>query len=300
MSVKAMAWAFEKRVGDAIAKSVLLALADFANDDGVCWPSTGRIAFKAECARQTLFDKFRWLEQMGFLGRLNRQKEQKSSLYVLNIRDLQPQELGVALSSLATRGVTDDEGTLVATAGQALSPCGDKPLSPRDDNPCRPAATMNPSANHQKKERSYRDDASLISSQPEQPQPDGTDQSKTVSFGEYDFVSDDGSLVIRAADFAAIGRECPNLTQASIRNLTRHAARAWLLDHKPEERLAKLRAFFRRKNDEPAKQRAAPAPAGRSERIARGSAERAEREAQQKRRNAVLEGIRERKRTAAK
>lgn len=47
MSIKIMSWVWENGPNSAPARLVLLALADFCNDDGVCWPSMDRIAKKA-------------------------------------------------------------------------------------------------------------------------------------------------------------------------------------------------------------------------------------------------------------
>ena len=51
MSVRAMAWAFEQRVGSPMAKLVLLKLADHADENGECFPSIGRIAADTEMNR---------------------------------------------------------------------------------------------------------------------------------------------------------------------------------------------------------------------------------------------------------
>lgn len=68
MSVKAVAWAYEQRTGDPVKKSVLVAIADVADDEGYCWPSVALIAFKAEVHSRTVQRHLRSLEAMGLLA----------------------------------------------------------------------------------------------------------------------------------------------------------------------------------------------------------------------------------------
>jgi hypothetical protein len=95
MSVEAIAWAFKKQIGDSIAKLILLALADYANDDGACWPTGDTLAAKAECSRRSLYNKFEELEQRGLLRKIQRRDSEgdlASNIYILNVRDLAPQD----------------------------------------------------------------------------------------------------------------------------------------------------------------------------------------------------------------
>jgi hypothetical protein len=47
MSIKVMSWVWENGPADAVDRLVLLALADFCNDTGDCWPSMDTIGAKA-------------------------------------------------------------------------------------------------------------------------------------------------------------------------------------------------------------------------------------------------------------
>jgi len=53
----------------AVDKIILLALADFADDDGVCWPRQGTIAIKTGVTRQTVNQKMRQMEASGLLAK---------------------------------------------------------------------------------------------------------------------------------------------------------------------------------------------------------------------------------------
>ena len=54
MSVEAMTWAWSQTVGDAGAKAVLVALANFADEDGRCWPGVARLAHMTDQGERTV------------------------------------------------------------------------------------------------------------------------------------------------------------------------------------------------------------------------------------------------------
>ena len=55
--------AFHAKCGDALAKLVLLNLANRANDDGECWPSLARIAQDCETSESSVKRKLLLLEK---------------------------------------------------------------------------------------------------------------------------------------------------------------------------------------------------------------------------------------------
>lgn len=68
MSVKAISWAFDQAL-EPSRKIVLLALADFADDAGACWPSMERIAAKSSMSRRTVVRAISELEEAGLVSR---------------------------------------------------------------------------------------------------------------------------------------------------------------------------------------------------------------------------------------
>ena len=84
-STKYLFDAFHAKCGDALAKLVLLNLANRANDDGECWPSLERIAMECETSTRTVIRKIEKLERLGHVRRVRRAKEgmKTSNLYVL-------------------------------------------------------------------------------------------------------------------------------------------------------------------------------------------------------------------------
>lgn len=69
MSIKLMTAAWEREDLAATHKLVLLALADWANDEGLCWPSINRLAIKTSMASRSVQRLIRQLEEMGFVRR---------------------------------------------------------------------------------------------------------------------------------------------------------------------------------------------------------------------------------------
>lgn len=64
-----MAWAVEQKTGDAIARSLLLTLANYADEHGKCWPSLNRLSDDCEMHRATVIRKLEQLSQRGLITR---------------------------------------------------------------------------------------------------------------------------------------------------------------------------------------------------------------------------------------
>jgi DNA-binding MarR family transcriptional regulator len=86
MSFKHMAWAMEVRVGDPLAKLLLVALADRADKErGQCWPSLSRLCEDTEMSKASVTRRLSYLEQQGFVHRT--QRDQSSTLYTLPLTE---------------------------------------------------------------------------------------------------------------------------------------------------------------------------------------------------------------------
>jgi hypothetical protein len=70
MSTQALDWARRQTVGDAHAKSLLRAIADYCDEDGRCFPSLGRLAGDCELSDDTIRRKAKLLEDGGWLVRV--------------------------------------------------------------------------------------------------------------------------------------------------------------------------------------------------------------------------------------
>ena len=72
-------------------KLVLIALADMADDDGICWPAMKKVAKKSLCSKRTAQRAIGRFEDMQILSKTERPKEQKrndSNLYQLDFMAL--------------------------------------------------------------------------------------------------------------------------------------------------------------------------------------------------------------------
>lgn len=69
MSIKLMTAVWERDDLSSTQKLVLLALADWANDEGLCWPSIARICTKASLKQRAVQMAIRSLEDAGFIRR---------------------------------------------------------------------------------------------------------------------------------------------------------------------------------------------------------------------------------------
>ena len=86
MSVKIMSWAWSQKL-EPTKKLILMALADYADDDGVCWPSMNRLADKCNVSRRTILRNINVLKDDGILSSSHRHREDgsmSSSRYVIH------------------------------------------------------------------------------------------------------------------------------------------------------------------------------------------------------------------------
>jgi DNA-binding transcriptional MocR family regulator len=101
MSFRHMAWAMETKIGDPLAKLLLVALADRADKDtGQCWPSLARLCEDTEMSMATVTRRLHYLEEHRFIQR--EQRDQKSTLYTLSLTE-RPLSLPERTPSLSQR-----------------------------------------------------------------------------------------------------------------------------------------------------------------------------------------------------
>jgi hypothetical protein len=68
MSVKALRWARRQRAGSLSTKAVLLVLAEYADDQGMCWPSTRTLADDCETDQRTVRRLLERLRETGLIA----------------------------------------------------------------------------------------------------------------------------------------------------------------------------------------------------------------------------------------
>jgi DNA-binding transcriptional MocR family regulator len=91
----------ETKIGDPLAKLLLVALADRADKDtGQCWPSLARLCEDTEMSMATVTRRLHYLEEHRFIQR--EQRDQKSTLYTLSLTE-RPLSLPERTPSLSQR-----------------------------------------------------------------------------------------------------------------------------------------------------------------------------------------------------
>ena len=93
MSVQAITWALALKTGSPTTKAVLLALANYANEDGESWHSQKRIADDTELSRHSVMRSMEYLADHGVLGREKRYRADGTRTTDMIILDLSCREL---------------------------------------------------------------------------------------------------------------------------------------------------------------------------------------------------------------
>ena len=117
MSIKLMSQAWDAEIGGT-ELLVLLSLADFANDEGECFPSLDTIAKKAKIGKSTLKYILKAFEDLGAIERERRYREngsQTSTRYKILRLDITKEEYQKAYQK--ARGYTKKEGGGHTVAG---------------------------------------------------------------------------------------------------------------------------------------------------------------------------------------
>lgn len=119
MSIKATNWAFDQQLKPG-PKILLLAIADAADDDFLCFPSVEHLTRKATMSRATVFRTLEFLEEHGYLVRSQRYADngrRRSTLYRVNVG-----------SQIETEGSQPETGEgLTGETGEGLS--GETPIT---------------------------------------------------------------------------------------------------------------------------------------------------------------------------
>lgn len=84
MSVRLMSAVFESDL-PATDRMVMLSLADHANDDGLCYPSIGRLTRRTGLGERTIQEAIRRLEKSGLLDVQKNGGPKGVNVYIINI-----------------------------------------------------------------------------------------------------------------------------------------------------------------------------------------------------------------------
>lgn len=74
MSLSAMTWAVQAPISRPTAKLALVCLADYASEEGLCYPSQKSLAERVGVTERALRDALQWLETEGYVVRAERRR----------------------------------------------------------------------------------------------------------------------------------------------------------------------------------------------------------------------------------
>lgn len=86
MSVEAITWAFSQRVGRSSAKQLLVAMANCAGPDMICWPSTKYLEEATDQDRKTVIENIRRLKELGFIKPTGARKGRTGQVVVYELK----------------------------------------------------------------------------------------------------------------------------------------------------------------------------------------------------------------------
>lgn len=135
MSVRCITWAFDTRVGDHIAKAILVKLADNANDDGICWPKVKQISDQTEIPERTVKRKLAWLESEGFIERTHQRDDGRFSRTIYQL--VKAGGHG-GLRPGATEGRSPGANARAFLGPSSLEPSEEHPPTPHGNGVMRP------------------------------------------------------------------------------------------------------------------------------------------------------------------
>lgn len=101
MSFEALSWAWAQQLKQG-PKLVLLALADYADDDGVCWPGFDALSEKTSMSRSSVVESIKALEQAGLIvieKRADARGYRASNRYQLNISNVRNPDSGTKVQN---------------------------------------------------------------------------------------------------------------------------------------------------------------------------------------------------------
>jgi biotin operon repressor len=123
MSYSAMAWARAIKTGSATTKAVLLAVANYADEEGICWPSQEQLAEDTELSRHSIMRALDHLEDCGFLSRERRHRGDGSRSSDMIMLDLsRTQQRSTQLRSSEQRSTQQQPKSHGATAEPVIEP----------------------------------------------------------------------------------------------------------------------------------------------------------------------------------
>ncbi len=135
MSVKAVSWAFQVKGLKPAQKLILLSFADFADDNGECYPAYGTIADKAECNKRTVMRAVTQFKKLGIISKVTQRRTRKgdsdTNVYTFDLSRTEfsePEKTEKGSDNLSPRSDTAESPPVVTELSHHRS---DRAVSPK-------------------------------------------------------------------------------------------------------------------------------------------------------------------------
>jgi hypothetical protein len=141
MSIEIMSMVWKTDVGPATHRLVLLALADAANDEGVCWPSMAVVAMKAGCGLSTARKAVAELEADNLLIRQLRPvsgKRNQSNVYQLNVSALEARKSAAQIERESKKTAAPPQSERDSPSDLAATPAQTEGRNHKEEPPSEP------------------------------------------------------------------------------------------------------------------------------------------------------------------
>lgn len=142
MSIQAVGWALKQKIPSSSAKFVLVAIANYADEDGRCWPSQHALAADTSLSERSIRNAIHALEELGILRRVERRRQDGSrtsdviQIVAFETDDAQPAKSAGGLEKSA------------ATTGRSFR--NNRQMTTKQPADFAGLTTFEPSLNHQR------------------------------------------------------------------------------------------------------------------------------------------------------
>lgn len=127
MSVQAISWALSVETGNPSAKLVLITIANYADEYGVCWPSQDLIACQTEQSVDSVQRRIRELEKGGFLT--HKPRRRRSHVYHLLMPGIKEPQSAVSNTEKGGNKIKIPQNEVLIPQNRVKTPqlCGTEP-----------------------------------------------------------------------------------------------------------------------------------------------------------------------------
>lgn len=198
MSFQAQNWANQQKTGHISGRAILMTLANFADENGYCYPSQSRLAEDCECSERTIRQWLDKLEELGFISRIRRNREdgsRTSDLIRLNMGENLPANSAARDKSLPANSAASN-GSLPANFSKSTGKiCRVISKVNLSEDIMSETSSDTPDTPHPKKRQTYPE----LFEETWKEYPTDANMSKKEAFNEWKKLSEEDKQAVKAA-----------------------------------------------------------------------------------------------------